>query len=72
METSNSFAKDAVFQEQNDRWCLGPIEICYSGQKVADLHPKTTREGWDQWRLVIRSLKMLFSRNKTTGDVWDP
>ena len=64
IETSNSFAKDAVFQEQNDRWCLGPIEICYSVQKVAVLHPKTTREGWDPWRLVILMLITLFWMQK--------
>ena len=60
IETSNSFAKDAVFQAQNDRWCLGPIEICYSGPKVAVMHPKTTREGWDSWRLVILMLITMF------------
>ena len=47
METSNSDAKHAVLHEQNDRWWLGPIEICYSGPKVAVLHAKTTDEGWD-------------------------
>ena len=64
IETSNSFAKDAVFREQNDRWCLGPIDICYSCQKVAVLHPKTTREGWDPWRLVILMLITLFCMKK--------
>ena len=33
METSNSDAKHAVLHAQNDRLCLGPIEICYSGPK---------------------------------------
>ena len=47
METSYSDAKHAVFHAQNDRLCLGPIEICYSGTKVAVLHAKTTDEGWD-------------------------
>ena len=47
IETSNSGAKYAGFFAQNDRWDLGPLEICYSGQKVAVLHPKTTDEGSD-------------------------
>ena len=47
METSNSDATHAALQEQNGRWNLGPIEICYSGPKVAVLHAKITDEGWD-------------------------
>ena len=47
METSTSGANHAVLHEQNDRSCLEPIETCYSGPKVAILHPKTTDEGWD-------------------------
>ena len=47
MESSNSDAKHAVLHAQNNRLCLGPIEICYSGPKFAVLHPKTTDEGWD-------------------------
>ena len=47
METSNSDATHAALQAQNGRWYLGPIEICYSGPKVAVLHAKTTDEGWD-------------------------
>ena len=47
MDTSNSGAKVAVFHAQNDSFCLGLLETCYSGPKVADLHPKTTHEGWD-------------------------
>ena len=47
METSISDATHAALQEQNGRWNLGPIEICYSGPKVAVLHAKTTDEGWD-------------------------
>ena len=48
MKTSNSDAKHAVLHAQNDRWCLGTKEICYSGPKVAVLHEKTTDKGWDQ------------------------
>ena len=47
METSNSDATHAALQAQNGRWNLGPIEICYSGPKVAILHAKTTDKGWD-------------------------
>ena len=49
METSISDAThwDPALQAQNGRWNLGPIEICYSGPKVAVLHAKTTDEGWD-------------------------
>ena len=47
METSNSDATHAALQAQSGRWYLGPIEICYSGPKVAVLHAKTTDEGWD-------------------------
>ena len=62
--TSNSVANHAVLHAQNDRGCLGPIEICYSGPKVAVLHPKTTPEGWDPWRLVILMLITLFCKQK--------
>ena len=44
---SISGANHAVFHAKNDRLCLGPIETCYSGPKVAVLLPKTTDEGWD-------------------------
>ena len=47
METSNSGAKRAVLHAQNDKWCLQPIEICYSGPKDAVLQAKTADEGWD-------------------------
>ena len=47
IETSGSGANHAGLQAQNDTWYLGPIEICYSGPKVAVLHAKTTDEGWD-------------------------
>ena len=47
IETSISGANHAGFFAQNDRWDLGPIETCNSGQKVALLHPKTTDDGWD-------------------------
>ena len=47
IETSNSDAKVPVFHAQNDSFCLRLLETCYSGPKVAALHPKTTHEGWD-------------------------
>ena len=47
IETSDSGDNHPVFHAQNDRLCLGLIEICYSGPKVAALHPKTTHECWD-------------------------
>ena len=72
METSNSDATHAALQAQNGRWNLGPIEICYSGPKVAVLHAKTTDEGWETQGLVIQVLITLFSMHKTTGYVWDP
>ena len=50
---------------------MGPIETCISGPKVAVLHPKTTREGWDPWRLVILMLSTLLCKQKITGEVWD-
>ena len=51
---------------------MGPIEICISGPKVSVLHPKTTSEGWDPWRLVILMLRTLFCKQKITGEVCDP
>ena len=47
METSISDANHAVFHAQNDRWYLGPIEICYSGPKLAVMHATATGEGWN-------------------------
>ena len=47
MDTSNSGAKVAVFHAQNDSFCLGLLETCYSCPKVAVLHAKNTDEGWD-------------------------
>ena len=47
MESSKTGANHAVLHAQKDRLCLGPIGTCYSGPKVAVLHPKTTDEGWD-------------------------
>ena len=47
METSNSGAIHAVLHVQNDRWGLGPLEICNSGPKGAVLNEKNTDEGWD-------------------------
>ena len=47
IETSNSGANHAVLHAQNDRWCLGPIDINYSGPKLADLGAKNTDEGWN-------------------------
>ena len=47
MQTSNPGGNHAVLNAQNDRRGLRPIETCYSGPKVAVLHPKTTDEGWD-------------------------
>ena len=40
-------ANHSVLLAQKDISCLGPIETCYSGTKVAVVHPKTTDEGWD-------------------------
>ena len=48
VEISNSEANHDVLHAQNDRWGLGPIEIRYSGPKLAVLHAKTTDEGWDR------------------------
>ena len=47
IETSNSGAKVAVFHAQNDMFCLGLLEICYSVPKVAVLNAKSTDKGWD-------------------------
>ena len=72
IETSNSGANHALLLAQNNRLCLGQLETCYSCPKVAVLHPKTTHESWDPWRLVILMLSTLFCVHKTTGEVWDP
>ena len=64
METSNSDATHAALQAQNGRWYLGPIEICYSGPKVAVLHAKTTGEGWNPNRLVSLVINSLFCMKK--------
>ena len=47
MGTIISGANRAVFPAQKDISCLGPIESCYSGPKVAVLHAKITDAGWD-------------------------
>ena len=72
METSNSDANHAVFHSQINRRCLGPIETCYSGPKLAVLHEKTTDESRNPLRLVILVLITLFCIHKITGEVWDP
>ena len=72
MDTSNSGAKVAVFHAQNDSFCLGLLETCCSGPKVADLNAKPTDKGWDPWRQVILVLITLYCMHKTTGDVWNP
>ena len=72
IETSNSGANHSILHAHNDRLCLGLIETCFTGPKVALLHPKTTHEGWDPWRLVILMLLTLHCRQKITGEVWDP
>ena len=41
----------------------------YAGPKVAVLHAKTTDEGWDQYRLVLKSL---FCMKRTTEESWNP
>ena len=45
--TGYSDANHAVLHAQNDRSCLGPIGICYSGPEVGVLQVKITDEGWD-------------------------
>ena len=72
IETSNSDAKYAVLQAQNDMWVLGPIETCNSAPKVSLLHAKTTDKGWDPKRQVILQLITLYFMHKMRGDVWDP
>ena len=61
IETSNSDARQAVFHAESHRWFLGPIETCNFGPN----------EGWDQYRLVIHVLKLLFCMHKTTGEGWN-
>ena len=39
IQTCHSGANHAVLHAQNDRLCLGLIEICYSGPKGAVLYP---------------------------------
>ena len=46
-ETSIYGANHADLHAQNDRWGLGPKQICNSAPKVAVLHAKTTEKGWD-------------------------
>ena len=72
IETSNSDAKYAVLQAQNDMWGLGPIETCNSAPKVSLLHAKTTDKGWDTKRQDILLLMTLYCMHKMRGDVWDP
>ena len=45
IDNSNSGSNHAIVHAQNDRLCLGPIEICYSGPKGAVLDAKNTEEG---------------------------
>ena len=70
MESIISGANQAVLHAQNDRLCLGPIDTCYSGAKVALLLPITTDEGWDQSKLVILRIITLFCIHKTAGEFW--
>ena len=72
METRHLGANHGVLHAQNDRLCLGPIETCHSGPKVAVLHPKTTDEGWNTYRLDILLLSTLLCVHKSTDEVWDP
>ena len=60
IEPSNSGANHAVVHAQNERSCLGPLEICYSGPEFAVLHAKTTGGVLDQQALVILMLATLF------------
>ena len=69
IETSISGANHAILHAHKDRLCLGLIETCFSCPKVALLHPKTTHEGWDPWRLVILMLLTLHCRHKTAGEI---
>ena len=71
MEISNSGATCAVSHAQINGRCLGHIETCNSGPKVAVLIAKTTNEGWDPQRLVFLMLITLFFLHKSTGEVWD-
>ena len=48
------------------------METRHSAPKVAVLHPKTTDQGWDHYRLLILMLIKLFCMYKTTGEVRDP
>ena len=70
MDTINSDVKPAVVHAQNDKSCLGPIEICYSGLEGAVLNEKTTGDVFDPHRLVILVLKSLFCMRKATGEGW--
>ena len=71
IETSHSGANHVVFQAQNDRSCLGPIESCYSGPEGAVLNAKAKGGVLDPERLVILVLKTLFWMHKTTGESWN-
>ena len=68
----SSWCKSRYFACTKGQGGVGPIETCISGPKVAVLYPKTTRKGWDPWRLVILMLITLFCKQKITGEVWDP
>ena len=72
METSISGANHVVLHAQNDRLCLGPMETCYSGPKVAVLLPKNADEGCDPSRLVFLRLITLFFIHKMAGEFWYP
>ena len=69
IEPTISGANHAVVHAQNNRSCPGPIETCYSGPKIALLHPKTTDQGWDPLKLVIQKLGTLFCLHKISGEV---
>ena len=66
------WSKRRCFAFKNHRWGLGPRETCYSGPKVAVLHPKTTDYGWNTYRLVIPVQITLDCMHKTTDEDWDP
>ena len=73
METSNSGANHTVLHEQNDRWCLGPIETINSGHDVAVVNAQKHRWGLEPIETCNSGGKVgVLNAKQNIVGVWDP
>ena len=64
METSYSFANQAVLNDKMTGEVWDPCRLVFQMLITMFCMHKTTNEGWDTWRLVILVLKPLFCIQK--------